>query len=260
MKRMIIIGTAVAVLGAAAAALAASKFNNYSGSKLVIAPAAAGSKAKPVALGMTEVLKAGAPAGDRAAPLTNIKVTIYGVKLDAGNLPVCTDAKIESNKTNALGGCSKGSLVGTGPVHSELGPATDPSGAKGTACNPFLNVFNGGPKTQVFYFWTKSANDCGGLTTGATAPYDGKISYSGGNAVINVPLPPDISTKVANQPGLYGSLISETLTFSKKVAGKTYMAGIGCKGGKRAWSITFTATLYNNGGSETQTVKGSSKC
>jgi len=256
---MIIIGTAVAMLATAAAALAASKFNNYSGSKLVIAPAKAGSKAKPVGLGMTEVLKAGAPAGDRAAPLVNIKVTIYGVRLDAGKLPVCSDAKIESNKTSPLGGCSKGSLIATGPVHSELGPSTDPSASKGTACNPYLNVFNGGPKTQVFFFWTKSANDCGGLTTGATAPYDGHISYSGGNAVINVPLPPDISTKVANQPGLYGSLITETLVYAKTVSGKAYMVGVGCKGKSRPWSITFTASLYN-GGKETQTVKGSSKC
>lgn len=254
MRRIITIGTALAVLGAGAA-YAASTFNNYSGSKLVIAPA------KPKgALGLTEILKAGAPAGDRAAPLTNIKVTIARVKLDANKkIPVCTDAKIESNKTNPLGGCSKNSLIGTGFVRALLGPANDPSASKGTACNPHLNVFNGGPRTQVFYFWTQSANDCGGLTTGATAPYDGHISYSHGNAVINVPLPPDISTKVANQPGLYGSLIAERLVFHKLVGGKAYMVGTGCKGGKRPWSIEFTATLYN-GGREKQTVKGSSKC
>lgn len=252
-----IIGTALAVLGAGTA-FAASKFNSYSGSKLVIAPAKAGSKAKPVGLGMTEILKASGSNGNRAAPLTNIKVTIYGAKLDVGKLPVCTDAKIVSNKTSPTGGCSKASLIATGKVSSLLGPGQDPT-AKGTACNPYLNVFNGGPKKQVFYFFTKSASDCAGLTTGATAPYDGHIAYHGANAVINVPLPPDISTKVANQPNLYGSLIAETLVYPKKVAGKTYMASVACKGKKRPWSIQFTAHLYN-GGSETQTVKGASKC
>ena len=258
MRRTILIGTALVVLGAAAAAFAASKFNNYSGSKLVIVPAKAGSKAHPIGLGMTEILKASGSNGDRAAPLTNIKVTIFGAKLDVGKLPVCTDALIEKNKTSPTGGCPSGSVIGTGRVSSLLGPAQDPS-AKGTACNPYLNVFNGGPKTQVFYFFTKSASDCAGLTTGATAPYDGHISYNGANAVINVPLPPDISTKVANQPNLYGSLISQTVIYPKKVAGKTYMASMACKGHKRPWAIQFTAHLYS-GGNETQTVTGSSKC
>jgi hypothetical protein len=254
LRRIIIIGAALVVLGAAGAAIAASNYNNYTGSNLNI------SKGKTGALSMVETLKAGAPAGDRAAALTNIKVTIYGVKLDAGKLTTCSDSQILSNKTSPTGGCSKNSLIGTGRVRALLGPGSNPSASAGTPCNPYLNVFNGGPKTQVFYFFTKSATDCGGLTTGATAPYDGHISYSGGNAVINVPLPPDISTKVANQPGLYSSLIFEALNFGKKVAGKVYMAGTKCKGSSRPWSITFTAQKYNNGGPETQTVKGSSKC
>ena len=264
MRRLVTIGTALAVLGAAAAAYAATHFNNYNGSKLAISKGA-GTKAKPVALGMVETLNVNAPPGDRAAPLTDIKLTIYGVKLDVGKLPVCTDAKIEQNKTNPDGGCSPKSVIGGGPVHSILGPGSSPStsptpgGLPITVCNPFLHVFNGGPTTQVFYFYTKSATDCGGLTTGATAPYDSHVSYSGGNAIINVPLPPDISTKVANQPNYYGSLIREVLTFTKKAGGKAYMVGVGCKAGKRPWSITYTATNYD-GSTDTQTVKGTGKC
>jgi hypothetical protein len=256
LRRIIITGTALVVLAGAGAAYAA--FNSYAGSNLKISKGA-GSKVRPVALSMVETLKASAPAGDRAAPLTDIKVVIYGVRLDVGKLPTCSDAKIEQKKTSPTGNCPKGSLIATGRVHALLGPATTPSAAASTPCNPYLNVFNGGPKTQVFYFYTKHLGDCGSLTTGATAPYDGHISYKGATAVIDVPLPPDISTKVAGQPGLYGSLIAETLTYAKKVAGRVYMAGVGCKKGKRPWSITFTATDYG-GGSETQTVRGSSKC
>lgn len=253
MRRIIIIGTALAVLGAAAVALAAN-FNNYSGSNLAISRGVHGP------LGMLETLKATAPAGQRAAPLYNIKFTIYGVKLDAGKLPVCTDAMVLSNKSNPNGGCPSGSVIGDGRVNALLGPGSDSSASKGVACNPYLHAFNGGPRTQVFYFYTKSPVDCAGLVTGATAPYDGHISYRGGSVVVNVPLPPDISTKVANQPGLYGSLIKQVETYSARVNGKVYMAGVACKGGQRPWSITFTAQRYNNGGSETQTVTGSSKC
>jgi hypothetical protein len=257
LRRLVIIGTALAVLAGAAAAYAATHFNSYTGSKLTITKSGG---SKTAALGMVESLKANAPSGDRAAPLTNIKVTIFGVKLDSGKLPVCTDALIEANKTSPTGGCPRGSVIGNGPVHSLLGPSTSPSQTGATVCNPHLNVFSGGPKTQVFFFYTNSAADCGGLTTGSTAPYDGHISYSGGNAVINVPLPPDISTKVANQVGLYGSLITETLNFAKTANGKPYMVSTGCKNGKRPWSITFTSQNYNNGGTDVQKVSGSAAC
>lgn len=260
MRRIIIIGTAVAVLVGATAAYAA--FNNYQGTSLAFHPNHAGSTKHPVGLGMTEKLQANAPAGDRAAPLFNIKLKIYGVKLDAGNLPTCSDAKIEANKTKPLGNCSAGSRIGNGLVISSLGPGTDPSASKGTACKPHLNVFNGGPRTQVFFFYTQSSSDCGGLTTGATAPYDGHISYAGGYAIVNVPLPPDISTKVAGQPNFYGSLITETLNFPKKVNGKGYMTSHACLHGKRPWSIEFKAKDYttSGGGTETQTISGKAPC
>ena len=257
MRRLAIIGTAIAVLGATCAAYAATHFNNYKGSKLAI------SRGSKSALSMVETLKASAPSGDRAAPLTDVKLTIYGVKLDSGKLPVCTDALIVKKKTNPDGGCPKGSLIGNGPVHSMLGPSSTSSSSASAgvvACNPYLHIFNGGPKRQVFYYYTKSATDCHGLTTGATQPFDGHISYSHGNAVVNIPQPADVSTRVANVPNYYGSLITATYTFAKTVNGKAYTVGTGCKRGKRPWSITFTAKNYNGGGSDTQTVKGSSKC
>jgi hypothetical protein len=249
----VIIGTALAVLVSASAAYAS--FNSYGGSALTFSSSGAGSPAHPTSVSMNETLVANAPSGDRAAPLTNIKLTIYGVKLDAGKLPVCSDGLIEKSKTNPNGGCPAGSVIGTGSVRSELGSGTTPSASAGTACNLALHVFNGGPSKQVFYFSTRHATDCGGLTTGSTGPWDGHISYSGGNAVINIPLPPAISTKAANLPNYYGSLVAQTVNFGKSVNGKPYMVSVGSKHGKRPWSITFTAHNYN-GTSETQTISG----
>jgi len=256
LKRIVIVGTALAVLVGAAAAYAA--YNNYAGTTAKVSKGV-GSKRKPVGLSMVQTLKVSAPTGQRAAPLTNIKTTLYGVKLDAGKLPVCTDAKILQNKISPTGACPKGSLIASGRVNALLGPGTNNSSSSGTPCNPRLNVFNGGPNRQVFYFWTKSSSDCGGLTTGSTAPYDGRISYKNGNAVVNIPLPPDISTKVAGQPNFYSSLIGELLTYPKTVNGKGYMVGVGCKNRKRPWTVTFTAQKYG-GGTETGTVAGAAAC
>jgi hypothetical protein len=250
-------GTALAVLVGSTAAYAAT-YNNYTGTGVKVSKGV-GTAKKPVGLSMVQTLKVSAPTGQRAAPLTNIKTTLYGVKLDAGKLPVCTDAKLLQNKVSPTGACPKGSLIATGRVNALLGPGTNNLASGGTPCNPRLNVFNGGPNTQVFYFWTKSSSDCGGLTTGSTAPYDGHISYKNGNAVVNIPLPPDISTKVAGQPNFYSSLIGELLSYPKKVGGKGYMVGVGCKSHKRPWTVTFTDHKYG-GGTESQKMSGSVAC
>jgi hypothetical protein len=270
LRRIVIIGTAVAVLVGAAAAYAA--FNNYNGSKLTFAPKGAGTAKAPKIVNMTETLQANAPAGDRAAPLKNIKLMVYGVRTNGSFFPTCTDKQIEADTTKFELACSTKSRIAQGPVNALLGPPNDPSQSKGIPCNPWLKVFNGGKSTQVFFFTTTthtpnpSKYTCAGLPTGTTAPYDGHISYKGKFWVINVPLPPDISTDVVGQ---YGSLIKEVLSpiaESKKVGGKTrgYMESIACKGHKRPWSITFTAKNYGppagNGQFDTQTVSGSAPC
>jgi len=258
MRRIVIVGTAVAVLVGAGAAYAAF-YNGYTGSKLTFAPKVAGSKAHPVAIKETEYLTATAPAGDRAAPLTDIRITIYGVKTRGGKLPKCTGAQIDA--AGAAGGydkaCPAGSLIAQGPVHSLLGPGTDPSASSGTACNPYLHVYNGGAHSQVFFFTTDATHQCAGLVTGQTAPYFGTISHSGLNWTLDVALPPDISTKVANVPGLYGSLITEDLVYKRSTH---YMDSIACGvHHKRPYSIRYTDTDYN-GASVSQTIKGTSPC
>ena len=126
-------------------------------------------------------------------------------------------------------------------------------------------MYNAGKNTQAFFFTTTThtpnpaAYTCAGLPTGATAPYDGHISYSGKWWIINVPLPPDISNKVANTPGLYGSLITETLLPVAAVRG--YMQSVACSGHSRPFSITFTADAYaHRRRPETQTVTGRAAC
>jgi hypothetical protein len=257
LRRLVIIGTVLTALIGATAAYAAFS-NTYKGSKVNLAPKVTGSKAHPISVGETEVLQAANTTnGDRAAPLIDIKTTIYGVKTNGAKTPKCTDQMIEA--AGAAKGydkaCPPGSMIGSGPVHALLGPASDPSSSSGFDCNTVLHIYNGGPKTQVYFFTTDATHKCGTLVTGDTAPYDGHISYKGKNWVINVPLPPDVSNKVANQVGLYGSLVSETLIFKKS----KYMQAVGCSKGKRPYSIQFTAQTYS-GGTETQTIKGKDKC
>jgi hypothetical protein len=258
LRRIIILGTAFAVLVGASVAAAAT-LNTYT-ARLKFSPSKAGSLKKPVPLQFTELYNAASvTAGDRAAPLVDIKTTIYGVKANSKPFPICNGRKISVMKTDSF--CPKKALVATGPVNAKLGD-TSLKGA-GTPCNPFLHVWNGGHGKLWFFFTTGGKYQCAGLHTGDTAAYLGRVTQHGKNQVTDVPLPPGVSTAVAGHQGVYGSLIKQVLTFRKvttKVKGKTvaFNSSVGCKGGKRPYSVSFTAK--SRVGSETKTVKGSAKC
>jgi len=158
--------------------------------------------------------------------------------------------------------CPKKALVATGPVSAKLGsPALTEAGT--APCNPFLQVWNGGKGKLWFFFTTNATHQCAGLRTGQTAAYPATVKQVGKNLVTNVPLPPDVSTSVANHANFYGSLLVEKLTFSKttiKKGGKTYgfQSSFACKHGKRPYSVSFTAVSGSQ--KETKTVSDSATC
>jgi hypothetical protein len=278
----VIIGTAVAVLVGAGAAYAS--LNTYTAS--ITGLKKGGTAAKPVPTGYTENLAAmNTTSGDRAGVLIDIKTEIFGLKADTKDFPSCSATEINTGpKFN--GNCSPKALVATGTVNAEIGgcPAmggvatacADPLAGGGVPCNPDLVVENGGGGTQWYFFTAPSPTACGGLKTGATAPYPGKVSYKGKNMIIDVPLPPDVSTEVATVPGLYGSLTKEMVKLvsqTTKVHGKTVhsLVSIACPANhKRAWSVSFTAVqpiahagppiTYTTAPPETITRSGSSPC
>ena len=261
MRRKVLFITLLCMLVGAAVAYAATGVNNYTGSKVTWSHGSGSSK-KPVAVGYKETLVANnLDSSKAAAVLVDIKTKFYGLKSNAKDFPTCNGSQMVSQKSDSF--CPKKSKFATGLVNSLLG---DPTLAKSDRipCNPNLDVFNAGNNKLWFFFTTHSATQCAGLTTGATAPYPGKVSQQGKYLVTDVPLPPDVSTRVANQPNFYGSLIKETLNFAKittKVKGKTVgnTVSVGCKKGKRPYSVTFTATT-NGTNRIKQTINGSAKC
>jgi hypothetical protein len=264
LRRVITIGTALAVLVGAAAAYAASgSFNTYA-APLKITSKGAGSKASPAPLKLEDIYNASGTNGNRAAPLTDIKTTIYGMVADGKDFPKCTDKQITADHVKWDKACPKGSMVASGTVNSLLGAANAPSSA-GTPCNLILHVYNGGQGVIWFFFVIQPPKyTCATLTTGASAPYKGTYKVVGPNFVQDTPLPPDVSTRAGNLQGVYGSLIHEDLTYrptTKTVSGKTVVsqASVACKAGKRPYSVAFTAQNYN-GQSGTTTIVGKPKC
>jgi hypothetical protein len=252
LRRIIIIGTVLAAFGGGAAALAAADANTYGGS-ISFSPTKAGSAHKPIPIGWKQTITAKSnQAGLNAAPLKDIKTTIYGLTVDTKLLPTCSNSKIESSGGT---GCPSKSLVATGTVQSQLGP---PSRQGPTvACDPILHVYNGG-KNYVWEFFIVPNEQACPAQTGSATPYKGKFTRSGKNLILNVPLPPDVSTD-AGGLGLDASLVHEQLNWkkvTKKVKGKTvgYFATVGCKAHKRPFKVKYTDTTGSS------TITGKAKC
>ena len=273
MRRIITIGTALAVLVGAGVAYAASSDPDTFTASLTFSPSKAGSAKKPSPFAMHEVWTAKSNNSNNAAPLTHIVQKVYGIKVDTKDFPKCTDAMINNGgKTGKWDKvCPKGSLVAEGPVNSTL---TDPNHpTQGGPCNPYLHIYNGGGNKVVFFFVSgpfspnPAKYQCAGTTTGTSAPpYDGTMSYKNGFAVTDIPLPAYVSTHAGNLP-VYASLIRLDVNFkklTKRVKGKTvgYQQSVACKGGKRPWSFTFSAVNFPgvSPSTMTQVVSGSAKC
>ncbi len=261
MRRKLVVAV-ITVLGMLAVATAAyAALNTYAGSSLSFSRGV-GTKAKPVGVRRIETLQVkNTDPTKAAAVLTRETFKIYGLASNANQFPTCSPTKMVQLKSDKF--CPAKSKFASGLVHTLLGDPTL-SLANRTKCNPNLDVFNGGKHKLIFFFTTSSALQCAGLTTGAVAPYFGTVKSVGKFEVIDIKLPADISTRVENQPNLYGSLIGQRVTYYKvstKVKGKTVYnsVSVGCQKGSRPWSITFTATS-NGRDKEVHTVKGTSPC
>lgn len=262
MRRIVVIGTALAVLFAAVSAYAATSGINTYTAKVSFSPNKAGSANAPSPIGFTEKYTAGGTNGNRTAPLTNIKTVIYGVAADWKSFPTCSEAKIAAAHSDT--GCPKGAKVASGGITAILGPVADPSAsAPGQApCDPVLDVWNGGGGKVVFFFVDPSPTTCAGLATGAVPPYTGTVKQVGKNLVLNTPVPGYVSFPLS---GVEGSLTSLTLHYAKltrTVKGKTaaYNASTSCKAGKRPYSVTFSAETGPGAPSQSSTVTGTQKC
>jgi hypothetical protein len=256
LRRIVIIGTAIAVL--ACAAVASAALNTYTATLKFTK--GVGTASKPVPVGFKQHYKADGTNGNRTATLVNITTKIYGLVADGKDFPTCTLGKIAAAKNDT--GCPKGAMVATGAITAVVGSASNFK-VPGTACDPLLHVWNGGQGKLVFFFVDQApAHQClgGALTTGQVGPYPGTVKRVGKFLVTNVPIPKYVDFPA---PGLVGSLLSEDLNWlkvSKKVHGKTVAANasIACQHGKRPYSTTFTAVLA--GQKEVKTVKGTAPC
>ncbi|HTU87488.1 MAG TPA: hypothetical protein VMF57_18055 [Solirubrobacteraceae bacterium] len=262
MRRLVVIATALAVLVAAASAFAATGGLNTYTATVKFSPNKAGTSKAPSAIGFTENYVAGGTNGNRTAPLTDIKTTVYGAVSNGKSFPTCSFGKISGAKSDA--GCPKGALIATGSITAILGPVLDPSASDPNQipCDPLLHVWNAGQGKVVYFFDETSTHTCGPIQTGDVSPFAGTAKTVGKNLVLNTPIPNGVSFPITGVEGSLTSLTLHYLKLTKAVKGKAaiYQASTACKSGKRPYSVAFTAESAPGATPVTQTVTGTQKC
>jgi hypothetical protein len=220
----------------------------------------AGTNKKPHAIGYTLKIDTTATGSEQPQVSREVKLKIFGMKVDGKHFPTCSLAKIANPPYDA--GCPKGALVGSGAIQATLVGNAAPA-----ACDPALHVWNSGQGKLTYFFTTDATHSClgGALKTGATGPYPGTYKMQGGYFISDTKIPDYV-----NYPaGLTGLLYHEHLTFkpqTAKVKGKKYVSQTvtGCKKGKRPWTLTvITAPLStprDGQPTQTSTVSGSARC
>jgi hypothetical protein len=261
LKRIVLAATAAAMLIAATVAFAATTPINTYKATVSFSPTTSGTAKSPQKAAFTQkfVVTPGT-AGNRAGILLNINNTVYGLKVNVKGFPTCTIGKITAAGTDT--GCPKTALVAKGSINAILGQAGNFSTSAAVGpCNPKLDVWNAGQGKLAFFFVPDASgpHSClgGAIKVGQVPPYPGTYKQSGSNIVVNVPIPATVDYP---SQGLVGSLESETLNWKgQTVNGNTSIVSVGCKGNKRPYTNTFTATLPGQASQVTKT-SGSAPC
>jgi hypothetical protein len=246
MRRIALLAVALVSLIAAATAYAVVT-NSYTATTK-ISPSKPGSAANPSPVTATLNYTAKGNNGARTGAISDIKNTWFGLVSDGKDFPVCTAGTINNALSDS--GCPKGSEVGIGSLTAVVGPSAEPliSQSAGAPCSKAVHVYNAGQGKLTFFLVGPGAS-CANVAFLQAFP--GTVKTSGGTLTIDAPIPPSITAPLQ---GLEGSLTGEKLTYHLVKGKHSFLSSVGCKGGKRAYSNSFSS------GGKTVTLKGSLAC
>jgi hypothetical protein len=230
---------AVLALAIAAVAYAQTQTNTYSVTAST-KPTKAGTKSKPVPVGITFDYTVGEANGLRPSPIVGYSILFGGVQFNGADFPKCTAAQINAAGTDKS--CPSGARVGSGNVENQTG-ATPNTADKSLACHLDLTIYNGGKGHLALYL-------LGGAPTcpiSISVAIDAKLAKKSSGTAIQFPVPPGLVHPI---PGFDNAVVQTVSTLPKRVSkGTGFQESTGgCKGKKRLVSVTFTA---ENGASST---------
>lgn len=238
MRKVLIPLALVATLAIAATAYALNVYTVTG----AVSPTKAGSKKKPVPVGIKFNYTVDTNNGTRPSPIVKYSIKFRGLRTNTKPFPKCTFGQISA--TNSDANCPSGSAVGRGFIKNAAGAESDPND-RSVPCNAGLTVYNAGSSKAVIFVKgdpnsTDARTRCA-ITLAAPIPANFIASSTGTSLEFRVP-----TSLLRPAPGIINAVTSVQSTISKrtkKVRGKTvgFFESIGgCSNRKRAITVTFT--------------------
>jgi len=238
MRKIVAATTAVLVVAAAAVAYA-QQVNTYTVTGAT-SPAKAGSKKKPVPVGIKFNYTVGEKSGNRPSPVSKYSIRFNGLRVNTQAFPHCSASKLEAG---GVGACPAKSIVGTGFIKNATGAKDNPAD-RSIECNGKVTVINGaGPNRGLLYVEgsPQSTDPRTRCAIELAAPIETKYVKRGKAVALEFSVP---SSLLHPLPTLDNAVTSVQSSI-KRVRGKGgrgyYEAIGGCKKGRRALSVVFTA-------------------
>jgi hypothetical protein len=224
-----------------------------------VSPTKAGSKSKPVPIGLHFNYQVGEAAGQRPSVITGYSILFSGIATHGEDFPKCPAAQINAtgDDSSCKTGASKGSEVGSGNVENIAGATNNPAD-QSQKCHLDLTLYNGG-KGRLAIFLKGAPSPAGPsdpkncpLTIGTAI--DAKYVKKGGGTALEFTVPPILGHPIANFDNAVVTVASSVKKLVSKKDGHGYFDSVGgCKAGKRTISVTFTPESGGPGTATTTT-------
>jgi hypothetical protein len=240
MKKLAIFATSALVLALAAVAYA-QVVNTYTVNGSTV-PRTAGSKAKPVPVGVNFEYRVGTVGGERPSPVKKYSIKFAGLNVNTAPFPKCSASTLE---TEGPKGCPAGSLMGTGFIENATGAKDNPND-QSVKCNATVEVYNSGSNKGTLYVaGSPNATDprkkC---AIELAAPIPAQFVRSATGTALEFTVPPSLLHPLPTLDNAVKKVTSKVRRATKKIKGRTvgfFEAIGGCVRGKRAITVTFTA-------------------
>lgn len=242
MRKFWVAGTAaMLVLALAAIAIAQTAVENTYEVIGSTSPPKAGTKKKPVPIGIAFDYNVSEREGRRPTPVKKYSIQFQGTQVNTNFFKKCSDSTIEAEGPE---GCPSGSIVGTGFIENETGDRNDPNN-RSIKCNAGIFVINEGNRDATIYVrGTQTSTDprtrC---DINLAAPIDANFVKRGNVSALEFVVPDSLLHPLPTLSNAVKRVDSNVKRLTVKRRGKTrgfFEAVGGCRNGKRLITVVFT--------------------
>jgi hypothetical protein len=237
LRKLALLATALfAVLAMATTAVAQTTGYNVTGST---SPAKAGSKSKPVPVGLKFGLEAESGA-NRPTTARQFRLEVEGLKTNGKHFATCTASAI--NNAGDDNGCKKSAIIGSGVVNNLAGATANQADASIT-CNLAVTMYNAGQNRVAIYLEGGPSGFAQTCVLPLAVALDARWVKAGSNLALQFDIASTLQNPVTGISNAIKRINVSIKKMTAKVKGKKvgYAEVVGCTGGSRDLKVITTS-------------------